>query len=137
MNGHHNLEDVILTALNNEGEQKAATQAYFSFLKSKLFLPIEKDSGDDPRVLFLEEKNLIFLPIFSEMIYLTTWAGNEAHLIDVYELSAIDLLKGLGANVHLSFNLGQISYKEFNPKEIEQLKTMVVKIQSLFKKNLE
>jgi hypothetical protein len=126
------IEEAILAAIEAQGEQKIANHAYFNFLKSKLYIPVEKNSLDqEPKVLFLEENDHIFLPVFSDPLYLQEWAGSELHLIDIFELSGIELLKGLGSHVTVAFNPGQTSYKEFNPEEIEKLKTMVVKIQQM------
>lgn len=126
------IEEAILAAIHAQGEQKIANHAYFNFLKTNLYMPVEKDSIDqEPKVLFLEENDNIFLPVFSEEQYLQEWAGTELHLIDIFQVTGIELLKGLGNNVTVAFNPGQSSYKEFNPEEIEKLKTMVVKIQQM------
>ena len=126
------IEEVILAAIEAEGEQTIANQAYINFLKSTLYMPVEKDSLEqEPKVLFLEENDHIFLPVFSDEQYLKEWAGSELTLIDIFELTGIELLKGLGENVTVAFNPGSPSYKEFNPEEIDKLKTMVLKIQKL------
>jgi hypothetical protein len=128
-------EEAILAALQSAGEQQTANHAYFNFLKATLYMPVEKNSPqDDPKVLFLEDGDHIFLPVFSQENYLKDWAGEHYDQIDNFQLTGIDLLKGLGLNVTIAFNPGQESYKEFNPEEIEKLKTMVVKIQNLMDK---
>ncbi|NDC31751.1 MAG: SseB family protein, partial [Bacteroidetes bacterium] len=91
----------------------------------------EKGSGDEPRVLFLESDEYVFLPIFSQKIFLIEWAAESMSRIDIYELSAIELLAGLGEHVTVALNPGTATYKEFNPEEILKLKTMVTKIQHL------
>jgi hypothetical protein len=128
------LEQAIISALEQQGEDDTATKAYFAFLKAKHFLPIEKGSGDDPKVLFLESEDKILLPIFSCPEYLHVWAGEHLAQIDIYELSAVELLSGLGEEVSLVFNPGMSSYKEFNPEEILKLKTMIAKMKSLLEK---
>lgn len=127
------LEQAIINAISSDGEQSQATQAYFAFLKSELHLPIEKSEHEDaePRVLFLEQDQLIFLPIFSQPEYLINWAADQIEQIDRFTLTGVELLKGLGDNVTLALNPGLDSYKEFNPDEIAKLKTMILKIQSL------
>lgn len=129
------FEQAILDAIASDGEQTQATQAYFAFLKSELHLPIEKseDADAEPRVLFLEQDQHVFLPIFSNLEYLAQWAGDQINQIDQFTLTGVELLKGLGDNVTLALNPGFDSYKEFNPDEIAKLKTMVLKIQNLIK----
>lgn len=133
----HTLDEAIEKALTSEGEQNLATQAYMSFLKSQLLLPIEKPLNDEdvePCVLFLETQEHIFLPAFSQLEHLKNWAQEEYNKIGTFQLSGIELLKGLGENVTIALNPGTPVYKEFNPDEIEKLKTMVMKIQSLIQK---
>jgi len=127
------LEQAILDTMDAEGDQKLASHAYFTFLKSQLHLPVEQSDQEDaePRVLFLEQNEAIFLPVFSQIDYLTQWAGEEIEKIDRFTLSGVELLKGLGENVTIALNPGFPSYKEFNPEEVNKLKTMVMKIQSL------
>jgi hypothetical protein len=125
------LEDAISKALAEEGQEGAATKAYFTFLKSALLLPIEKGSGDEPRVLFLEDQGHVFLPVFSQKEFLIVWAAESLAQIDMYELSGIELLSGLGDDVTIALNPGTPTYKEFNPEEILKLKTMVTKIKGM------
>lgn len=129
------LEDAIAKAIAEEGQQTVANQAYFTFLKSDLLMPIEKGSGDEPRVLFLESDECIFLPVFSQKSFLIDWAAESIQQIDIYELSCIELLAGLGEQVTVALNPGTSTYKEFNPDEILKLKTMVSKIQQLVQGN--
>lgn len=132
---HLSLEDAITKAIAEEGQEGAATKAYFTFLKSSLFLPIEKDSGEEPRVLFLEEEGHIFLPVFSQKEFLIHWAADSLAQIDMYELSGVELLSGLGDDVTVALNPGAPTYKEFNPEEILKLKTMVAKIKGMMESN--
>jgi len=125
------LEEAIQTAISEEGQDGTATKAYLSFFKNQLFLPIEKGSGDEPRVLFLETPEQIFLPVFSQQEILVSWAAETIEKIDIFECSGVELIAGLGDNVTLSFNPGTDSYKEFNAEEILKLKTMVAKIRNL------
>ena len=129
-------EQAILTALGNPEDSTQINHAYFKFLKTEVFLPCEPGSDpNDPRVLFLEESEHIFLPIFSEQTYLETWAAEDQDKINFFQVSGLELIMGLGENVTLAFNPGQASYKEFNPEEVTKLKTMVAKIQSLIQAN--
>ncbi len=125
------LEEAIEKAIAEEGQEGAATKAYFTFLKSQLLLPIEKGSGEEPRVLFLESDDHVFLPVFSQKELLIHWAAESLSQIDMYECSGIELLAGLGEQVTLALNPSTPIYKEFNPEEILKLKTMVAKIKNL------
>ena len=126
------LEQAIESALKNPEDSQLSNHAYFKFLKAKIYLPCEPHGDpEDPKVLFLEEQDKIFLVIFSELDYLNKWAGEEAEKISSFHVSGVELIMGLGENVTLALNPGQISYKEFNPEEVNKLKTMVAKIQSL------
>ena len=125
------LEQAILEALSHQGDNETATRAYVAFLKARHFLPIEKESGDDPKVLFLQDDDEVLLPIFSCPEYLHVWAGEHLSQIDIYELSAVELLSGLGDDITLVFNPGMSSYKVFNPEEILKLKTMIAKMKAL------
>ena len=59
------------------------------------------------------------------------WAADSLAQIDMYELSGVELLSGLGDDITLAFNPGAPTYKEFNPEEILKLKTMVAKIKGM------
>jgi hypothetical protein len=123
------LDQAIQAALNDPNQ---ANHAYFKFLKAKVYLPCEPESDpEDPRVLFLESDNGIFLTIFSNEANLWDWAGEDKDKISSFEVLGLELVQGLGEKVTLALNPGQSSYKEFNPDEITKLKTMVAKIHSL------
>jgi hypothetical protein len=125
-------EQAILSALTNPEDSNQVNHAYFKFLKSQVYLPCEPNGDpNDPRVLFLEEEEQIFLPVFSEEDYLKEWAGEDQDKIASFMVTGVELILGLGEKVTLAYNPGQSSYKEFNPEEIIKLKTMVAKIKSL------
>ncbi|KTC82189.1 SseB family protein [Legionella cherrii] len=122
------LNHAIKEALNAAGNNKEANKAYLEFIKANFIIPIEKNSDDNqPKVLFLQEQEHVFLPVFSEMSYLDAWAVDIATDIKLLKLSGVDLLKGLGENVTVCLNIGSDIYKEFNPSETARMRSMVLK----------
>ncbi len=122
------LDNAIKEALISAGTSKEANKAYLEFIKANFIIPVEKHSeGEEPRVLFLQEANELFLPVFTEMTYLDAWAVEIATEIDLLKLSGVDLLKGLGEQVTVCLNIGSEIYKEFNPSEIARMRSMVLK----------
>ncbi|KTD68474.1 putative Fe-S center protein [Legionella steelei] len=122
------LDLAIKEALNSSGNNKEVNKAYIEFIKANFIVPIEKNSEDDqPNVLFLQEQEHLFLPVFSEISYLDTWAADIASEIKLLKLSGVDLLKGLGENVTVCLNIGSEIYKEFNPSEIARMRSLVLK----------
>lgn len=123
------LEQAILQALHTEGEQQTANKAYLEFIKANFIIPIEKqETEQEPIVLFLEDNNHCFLPVFTDRKHLTQWAQDIHEHIDVLALSGVDLLKGIGEDVSVSLNIGTPSYKEFNPAELARMRSMVLKL---------
>lgn len=123
------LEKAIEHALLTEGNNKDANKAYLEFIKGNFIIPIEKNSADDePRVLYLEENNQIFMPVFSSMEYFDLWAADIAENIQLLKLTGVDLLKGIGEQVIVSLNIGSKLYKEFNPSELARMRSMVLKL---------
>ena len=123
------LEKSIEQAINAEGNTKEANKAYLEFIKANFIIPIEKtSSSDNPEVLYLEENNQVFLPVFSSMDYFDQWAGEISEEIQLLKLSGVDLLKGIGEHVMVSLNIGSNVYKEFNPSELARMRSMVLKL---------
>lgn len=122
------LHDAIKVALNSGGTLKDANKVYLEFIKGNFIIPIEQGSPEEePRVLFLQEKEHRFLPAFTEMCYLEQWAQEISDHIQILRLSGVDLLKGLGDNITVCLDISSDSYKEFNPAELERMKSMVLK----------
>ncbi len=122
------LEKAVKQALITEGSQKEANKAYLEFIKANFIIPVEKNSAvDDPRVLYLEENNQVFLPVFTSKDYFDQWASGIAENINVLKLSGVDLLKGIAEHVIISLNIGSNLYKEFNPAELARMRSMVLK----------
>lgn len=121
------LHLALKEALTSLGDTQKANKAYLEFIKANFIIPIEKDSEEEPRVLFLQENNQVFLPVFSDQSYLETWANDIASSIQVLKLSGVDLLKGIGDQVSVCLNPSSDIYKEFNPSEIARMRSMVLK----------
>lgn len=123
------LEKAIEQALLTEGSNKEANKAYLEFIKANFIIPIEKNAPEDePRVLYLEENNQVFLPVFSSMDYFDQWASDISDAVQLLKLSGVDLLKGISEQVIVSLNIGSKLYKEFNPSELARMRSMVLKL---------
>ncbi len=123
------LDQAIINALQAEGSTNTANKAYLEFIKANFIIPIHNDTEDEePRVLYLEDKDQCFLPVFTEKEYLYAWAQSISDQIKLLTLSGVDLLKGIGENVCVSLNIGTNSYKEFNPAELARMRSMVLKL---------
>lgn len=122
------LSNAVKNALDTEGSLQQANKAYLEFIKANFIIPVEQDSTDsEPRVLFFQEGQNVFLPVFTEMHYLNTWAADIAENIQLLKLSGVDLLKGIGDEVTICLDIGSNAYKEFNSAEIARMRSMVLK----------
>lgn len=121
------LEESISNALASQGESRQVNKAYLEFIKANFIIPVEKASDNEPRVLFLQENEQSYLPVFSSLPYVHPWAKDIAGSIELLQLSGVDLLKGIGEHVSVCLNIGSKLYKEFNPAEIARMKSMVLK----------
>lgn len=124
------LEKAIEQALLTEGSNKEANKAYLEFIKANFIIPVEKSVSpeEEPRVLYLEENEQIFLPVFTQTAYFDTWAKDISDSIQLLKLSGVDLLKGIGEQVIVCLNIGTTGYKEFNPAELARMRSMVLKL---------
>lgn len=123
------LDDAIKAAFAAEGNLKEANKAYLEFIKANFIIPIERplEETDEPKVLFFQEKNKAFLPVFTDPAYLNAWAKEIENSIHILKLSGVDLLKGIGDETTVCLNIGTAVYKEFNPSEIARMRSMVLK----------
>lgn len=125
----NNLSIAIKTALESSGESKEANKAYLEFIKANFIIPIELNSQEEePVVLYIQEGQNTFLPVFSEMNHLNNWAKEISDQIKLLKLSGVDLLKGIGENVTVCLDIGSDHYKEFNSSEIERMRSMILKL---------
>lgn len=125
----NNLEIAIQEAIKSEGNNKEANKAYLEFIKANFIVPIEKNSDiETPEVLYFQENEQIFLPVFTNMGFFDQWAADIKDHIQLLKLSGVDLLKGIGENVNVSLNIGSDYYKEFNPAELARMRSMVLKL---------
>lgn len=123
------LETAVKNALNLLGSNQEANKAYLEFIKANFIIPIDKKSHpDEPEVLYLQDGDHCFLPVFTEMPYLTAWSQGIEEDIAILRLSAVDLLKGIGEDVTVCMNIGCSIYKEFNPAELARMRSMVLKL---------
>ena len=123
------LELAIERAITSDGNSKEANKAYLEFIKANFIVPIEKSAAsDEPEVLYLQENNQVFLPVFTSMAYFDEWAADIKDDIQLLKLSGVDLLKGIGENVIVSLNIGSSIYKEFNPAELARMRSMILKL---------
>ncbi|KGP62353.1 Fe-S center protein [Legionella norrlandica] len=123
------LNLAIKEAFESSGNMKEANKAYLEFIKANFIIPIEHNSDHtNPKVLFLQDNHNLFLPVFTEMKYLDAWAAEISEHIKLLKLSGVDLLKGVGEKVTLCLDIGSEYYKEFNPSEIERMRSMVLKL---------
>lgn len=124
----NSLETAVKTAILSNGTSKEANKAYIEFIKANFIIPVENNSADDePQVLFLQQDDHSFLPVFTEMEYLNSWANEITSQIKLLKLSGVDLLKGIGDEVTVCLNIGSDVYKEFNPSEIARMKSLILK----------
>ena len=117
------LHSAIKNAIESSGNLKEANKAYLEFIKANFIIPVERDTADEnPEVLFLTENDNVFLPVFTEMSLLDTWAQDINKNIKILKLSGVDLLKGIGDNVTICLDIGSSTYKEFNSSEIARMR---------------
>jgi hypothetical protein len=122
------LQRAIQEAFDSCGESKKANKAYLEFIKANFIIPIQIHSdAEKPEVLFLQEGEHTFLPVFTSEEHLSQWAGEISDKIKVLRLSGVDLLKGIGDNITLCLNIGAPSYKEFNPAETARMRSIILK----------
>jgi hypothetical protein len=123
------LENAVELAIQAQGNSLQANKAYLEFIKANFIIPVEKNSNHaEPVVLYLNEGNDVFLPVFTNQQYFDAWAHDIAESIEVLTLSGVDLLKGIGEEVIVSLNIGSPFYKEFNPSELARMRSMVLKL---------
>lgn len=123
------LEQAISHALNAGGDKTTANKAYLEFIKANFIVPIEKKSAStEPEVLFFQENNHIFMPVFTNQEYCDQWALSIQDQISLLKLSGVNLLKGIEENVSVCLNIGSPIYKEFNPSELARMKNMIIKL---------
>ncbi len=125
----NSLNVAIKEAIDSAGNSKEANKAYLEFIKANFIIPVEENNeSDEPVVLFLQDNNNSFLPVFTQIEYLDAWAADISDTINLLKLSGVDLLKGIGEDVTVCLDIGTDTYKEFNPAEIARMRSMVLKL---------
>jgi len=123
------LETAIEKAMVSAGGNKEANKAYLEFIKANFIIPIEKSlSDEEPQVLYFNEGEHVFLPVFTNLDFFNHWAKDIREHVQLLKLSGVDLLKGIGEHVIVSLNIGSAVYKEFNPAELARMRSMVIKL---------
>lgn len=123
------IELAIQEALAASGKTKEANKAYLEFIKANFFIPLENNTSlENPQVLFLQDSNGTFLPVFSNKEWFDAWVSEIRSEVQVLTLTGVDLLKGIGDDVTVCLNIGSPVYKAFNPSEIARMRSMVLKI---------
>jgi hypothetical protein len=131
------LETLLQNVYQSEGAEADANKFYVAFFRTTLFMPANlQDDKDEPfSPLFTEEEGKFFVSVFDTLEGLKTWIEPEYSEIDYVEILGADVLRCIGTEqVYLCLNPGEKLYKEFAPDEIQRLKMMVVKLDSLKKK---
>lgn len=123
------LTEAITAALSSNEDNTAANKAYLEFIKANFIIPLEKDSTpESPKVLFLQEQQCCYLPVFTERAFLDVWASDISEDIQLLSLSGVNLLKGLGEDVFICLDIGSLHYKIFHPEETARMRSMVLKL---------
>lgn len=123
------LETAVLAAIHSEGSSKEVNKAYLEFIKANFMMPIDIQQAEleNPQPLFLMEEGAVYVPVFSNQDALDHWVGEIQNDIHIYHLTGVDLLKGIGDDVHICLNIGSEFYKLFLPAEIARMRSMVLK----------
>ena len=131
------LDDLIEAAFKSEGEQSAVNQVYLNFLSATLYVPTQKITpestpSDEPFLpLFATIDERIFMVVFDTLDRLKTWAGDHFTKMDYVELSGREVIVGIQNQVYLSLNIGSPFHKEFAPDEIQHLKKVIARVNTL------
>lgn len=124
----NSLEKAIQNAYVLSGTGPEANKVYLEFIKANFFIPVDKNSElSDPEVLYLQENEHTFLPVFTSREHFDAWACEISEQINLLTLTGVDLLKGIGDEVRVSLNIGSPNYKEFHPGELARMRSMVLK----------
>lgn len=123
------LQQAIRQAIFHQGRNQEANKAYLEFIKANFMMPIESFSDDEsPAPLYFQEGDITYLPVFSDKLVMDKWAEDIKDNILLLTLSGVDLLKGVGDDVHICLDIGSDTYKLFNPSELARMRSMVIKI---------
>ena len=123
------LETAIIAALKTKGDSKEANKAYLEFIKANFIMPVDikQAETENPSPLYLVEGENVYVPVFSNQASLDNWVREIKNEIYIYQLSGVNLLKGIGDNVHICLDIGTNSYKLFLPAEIARMRSIILK----------
>lgn len=129
-----NIDTLIKNAYESQGATADVNKVYLEFIKSELYIPAElneNDSEEPFKPLFSIADEYVFMVAFDDYDRLIKWAGENAVETDYVCIKGRDLISGIGENVFLALNPSFEFYKEFSPEEIQRIKTIVSRIDSL------
>jgi len=125
------LDELLIKALESEGDTAAVNPFYAAFLRTSLYLPTRKNwqaTTEKPFQPLMSDLNgNVFLLVFDTLSRLEIWIGDNHDEINHVEIIGHDLVDALGHHVYLGLNYETPYYKEFSPNEIARLKTVVEK----------
>lgn len=122
------LEIAIKNAYVLQGSGQETNKVYLEFIKANFLIPVDKNSDRElPEVLYLQENEHTFLPVFTTREHFDAWAREISDRINLLNLTGVDLLKGIGEEVRISLNIGSSTYKEFHTAELARMRSMVLK----------
>jgi len=128
---HTELDELLSKAFETEGKQEEVNPFYAAFLRTPLYLPVEKEwqaTEERPfKPLMTEVNSNIFLLVFDTLARFQLWVGEYEQQIKYVEIFGRELVDALGNQVYLGLNYGTNFYKEFSPQEIARLKVVVAK----------
>lgn len=128
------LDQLIMKALQSEGNQDDVNKVYLTLLKTELFVPVKKVAGTEEEPfypLFTQVNNQFFMAAFSTLERLMAWAGEHYADMDYVSLLGREVISGINENVFLCLDIGTPTYKEFSPDEVKRLKMVVARIEQL------
>ncbi|MCW5589176.1 MAG: SseB family protein [Legionellales bacterium] len=134
------LDDALLTVYQNPNPTHQ-NQFYLELLKANLWLPTDPNHIETPeepfRPLISERADCFLILVFSSLERLQHWAGNEFPHLTYTQITGAHLFKALGENVFLFLNPTTEFYKEFAPDEIDHIKNIIAKTETLLKRHVK
>lgn len=129
------LDQLIAKAFESKGKQEDVNKVHLLFLRSHLFIPVQKEKDPDseepfsPLFAVIEEQ--YYMPTFDTLERLKHWASDHLDEIAYVELSGQDLISGVHESVCVCLNIGTEYYKEFSPDEVKHLKMIEARIRQM------
>lgn len=128
------LDQLIETALQNGASQEATNKFYVALFRTVLYMPayLQEDEDEPFSPLYLQDNDNYFIPVFDTVECLRAWLTEENNEMEYVEIQGSDIIRCIGEEqVYLCLNPGSDYYKEFSPEELQKLKMMIAKIDTL------